>query len=149
MVVAVVDDAASDFIYGPPGTPGRPGGMMDVSFLASMASGRLLSAGGHKRWMQFLHVWQTAGWNLQAILQVTDELRTLQYGSDLEMAELASVQAKQLTCCIAKYCDQAEEQTIDRLSEFLAVVQRHFSQRNAVLLQAEDALARLSLIQLA
>lgn len=39
MLVAVVDDAASDFVYTPPGTPGRPDGMMDVSFLASMASG--------------------------------------------------------------------------------------------------------------
>ena len=149
MLVAVVDDAASDFVYGPPGTPGRPGGMMDVSFPASMASGSLLSADGKKRWMQFLHVWQTAGWSLQALLQVTDELRPLQYGSDLEMADLASVQATQLTSCIAKYGDQAQEQTIDRLTEFLAVVQRHFSQRNAVLLPAEDALARLSLIQLA
>ena len=148
MLVAVVDNAASDFVYGPPGTPGRPGGMMDVSFLASMASGHLLSADGHKRWMQLLHVWQTAGWSLQALLQVTDELRPLQYGSDLEMADSASVQATQLTCCIAKYCDQAQEQTFDRLSEFLAVVQRHFSQRNAVLMPAEDALARLSLIHL-
>ena len=87
--MAVVDNAASDFVYGPPGTPGRPGGMMDVSFLASMASGHLLSADGHKRWMQLLHVWQTAGWSLQALLQVTDELRPLQYGSDLEMADSA------------------------------------------------------------
>ena len=44
---------------------------------------QVVSNDGHKRWMQFLHVWQNAGWSLQAILQVTDELRPLQYGSDL------------------------------------------------------------------
>ena len=51
MLVAVVDNAASDFVYGPLGTPGRPGGVMDVSFLSSMASGHLLSADGHKMWI--------------------------------------------------------------------------------------------------
>ena len=147
-LVAVIDDVASDFVYGLDGTPGRPGGVMDVSFLSSMASGHLLSADGHKRWLQFLHVWQNGGWSLRALLQVTDELRPLQYGSDLEMADLASVQAAQLNCCIAKYCDQAQEQTHARISGFLAVVQRHFSQRNAVLMPAEDALKRLSMIQL-
>ena len=111
MLVAVVDDVASDFVYGPDDTSGRPGGVMDVSFLSSMASGHLLSADGHKRWLQFLHVWQDAGWSLQALLQVTDELRPWQYGSDLEMADLASVQAAQLDSCIAKYCDQEEEGT--------------------------------------
>ncbi len=91
MLVAVVDDVASDFVYGPDGTPEGPSRVMDVSFLASMASGHLLSADGHKRWLQFLHVWQDAGWSLQALLQVTDALRPLQYKSDLEMADLASV----------------------------------------------------------
>ena len=132
MLVAVVDDADSDFVYGPPGTPGRPDGMMDVYFLGSMASGHFLSDDGHKSWMQFLHVWQNAGWSLQALLQVTDELRPLQYGSDPGMADLVTVQAAQLNCCIAKYCDQAQEQTHDSLSGFLAFVQRHFSQHNAV-----------------
>lgn len=148
MLVAVVDDAASDFVYGPFGTPGRPDGVIDVSLLSSMASGHLLSADGHKRWMQFLHVWKNAGWSLQNLLQVTDELRPLQYGSDLEMADLASVQEAQLKSCLAKYCDPAEEQTHDRLSGFLAVVQRYFSDCNAVLMPAEDALKRLSMIQL-
>lgn len=146
MLVGVVDDAASDFVYGPLGTPGRPGGVMDVSFLSSMANGRLLSADGHKRWMQFLSVWQNAGWSLQDLLQVTDQLRPLQYGSDLEMADLASVQAMQLDCCIAKYCDQAQDETPDRLLGFLAVVQNHFSQRNAVLVLADDAVKRFSMI---
>lgn len=66
---------------------------MDVSFLSSTASAHLLSVAGHKRWMQFLHVWQNAGWSLQDLLQVTNELRPLQYGSDLEIADLACVQA--------------------------------------------------------
>jgi len=95
-LVAVIDDVASDFVYGLDGTPGRPGGVMDVSFLSSMASGHLLSADGHKRWLQFLHVWQNGGWSLRALLQVTDELRPLQYEFDLEMADLANVQAAQL-----------------------------------------------------
>lgn len=149
LLVAVVDNIASDFVYGPPGTPGRPGGVLDVSFLCRMASGHLLSTAGHKRWMQFLHVWQNAGWSLQAVLQLTDELRPLQYGSDLEMADLATVQAGQLNCCIAEYCESSEqEQTHARIVDFLAVVQRHFSQRSAVLVPAEDALKRLSMIQL-
>jgi len=146
-LVDVVDDVASDFVYGPAGTPGRPDGVMDVSFLSSMASGHLQSADGHKRWLQFLHVWQDAGWSLEALLQVTDELRPLQYESDLEMADLASVQAAQLDSCIAKYCDQDQE-THARISGFLAVVQRHFSQRDAVLMPAEDAFDRLSVIEL-
>lgn len=148
MLVAVVDNAASDFVYGPAGTPGRPDGVLDVSFLCSMASGHLLGAVGYKRWMQFLHVWQNAGWSLQALLQVTDELRPLQYGFDLEMADLANVQAAQLYCCIAEYCDQAQDQTETRISSFLAVVQKHFSQHNAVLMPAEDAFERLAMIQL-
>ena len=147
MLVAVIDDVASDFVYGLDGTPGRPGGMMDVSFLSSMASGHLLSANGHKRWLQFLHVWQNGGWSLRALLQVTDELRPLQYEFDLEMADLANVQAAQLDSCIAKFCDQQEEKHA-RISGFLAVMQRHFSQRDAVLLPAEDAFERLSMIEL-
>ena len=147
MLVAVVDDVACDFVYGPPGTLGRPDGVMDIPFLSSMATGHLLSADSHIRWLQFLHVWQNAGWSLQALLQVTDELRPWQYGSDLEMAVLASVQAAQLDSCIVKYCDQ-EEETHARISGFLAVVQRHFLHRNAVLMPAEDAFERLSMIEL-
>lgn len=96
--------------------------------------------------MQFLYVWQNAGWSLQDLLQVTDQLRPLPYGSDLEMADLASLQVTQLVCCNAKYCDQAQDETPDRLLGFLAVVQNHFSQRNAVLVLADDAVKRLSMI---
>ena len=39
MLVDMVDDADSGFVHGPPGTPGRPDGMIHVSFLASTTSG--------------------------------------------------------------------------------------------------------------
>ena len=69
MLVAVVDNAARDFVYGPFGPPGRPCGVMDVSFLASMESRYLPSVDGHKSWMQFLRVWQNAGCSLQRLLR--------------------------------------------------------------------------------
>ena len=147
MLVAVVDYAAGDFVYGPLGTPGRPDGVTDVAFLASMDSGRLLSASGHRKWMQFLHVWETAGWSLQRVLQVTDELRPLQHGSDLEMADLAGVQAEQLDRCIADYCG-TQSQIHDMLKEFLAIVQANFSYCDSVLWPAEDASKRMSMIEL-
>ena len=54
--MAVIDNAASNFVYGPLGTPGRLDRVMDVSFFPSMARGHLLSTDGHKRSMQFLRV---------------------------------------------------------------------------------------------
>lgn len=42
--------------------------------------------------------------------------------------------------------NQAQEQTNDGLSGVLAFVQRHFSQCNAALMPAEDALKQLSMI---
>ena len=147
MLVAVVDDAASDFVYGPLGTPGRPDGVLDVAALASMDSGNLLGADDHNRWMQFLHVWQSAGWTSKALVQVTEELTPFQYGSDLELADLEGVQVEQLNCCIAKYCE-IREQGCQKLTDFLAVIQANFSQRDSVLLLADDALARLSRVQI-
>ncbi len=62
------------------------------------------------------------------LLQVTDEVRPLQQGSDLEMADLSGVQAEQLYCCtcIADYCGtQSQTHDICMLNE--AIIQANFS----------------------
>ncbi len=88
MLVADVDGAAGNFVYGLLGMPGRRKGVMDIALLAGMDSGQLLNSDDHKKWLQFLHVWQTAGWSLQTLIQVTEELRPWPCGSDLKMADL-------------------------------------------------------------
>ncbi len=152
MLVAVADDAASDFVFGPHGTSGRPDGVPDIGLLSDLDSSGLLGSDGHNRWTQFLHVWQSAGWSLQTLLQVADKLRPLQYGSALEMADLVGVKAEQLNSCIAEYRLQNSEThnlAADKLTDFLAIIQQNFSQYDSVLLLAEDAVQRLSKVQIA
>ena len=100
MLVAVVDNAATDFVFGPCGSAGRPDGVLDIELLASADMSGMLSAEGHAKWMQFLGVWALAGWSMEVLLQVTDELRPLQYGSNLEEHDLADVSSEQLDACI-------------------------------------------------
>lgn len=56
MLVAVVDNAASNFVFGPCGSAGRPDGVLDIDLLASADRSGLLTAEGHAKWMQFLGV---------------------------------------------------------------------------------------------
>ena len=84
----------------------------------------ILSVNNQKKWTQMF----TCGKVLLGVchLQVTDEVRPLQQGSDLEVADLLGVQAEQLDCCtcIADYCG-IQSQTYDMLNE--AIIQAKFS----------------------
>lgn len=80
---------------------------------------------------------------MEVLLQVTNELRPLQYGSNLEEHDLADVSSQQLDACIMEYCN-LHEAPADQLKDFLLTVQQNFSQSNAVLALARDALHRLA-----
>ena len=139
MLVAVVDDAANDYVFGPCGSPGRPDGVLDIDLLASFDRSGTLGDEGHAKWMQFVRLWELAGWSLDTLLQVTEELRPLQYGSNLEEEDLVGVSSEQLDACIRAYCN-FREVPADQLQYFLQIVQQNFVQSNSVLVLARDAL---------
>ena len=141
MLVAVIDDAASDFVFGPPGSKNRPDGMLDLDFLHTIYCAGFLSQEEHVRWTKFVQVWSQAGWKLPELLQVADELRCLQYGSDLQLADLPNISQEQLAKCIAKYSEFQDG--ADVLKDFARVVHQYLSQSEAVLLPATDVQQRL------
>jgi len=91
ILVTVVDEVASDFVYGPIGTAGRPGGLRTISIVDKLHSAKLLTVACQGRWLAFLDLWQTAGWDPSSIVEFADTLRPLQYRNDLDEGFIQSV----------------------------------------------------------
>ena len=145
MLAAVVDDAAIDFVLGPCGSKNRPDGMLDIEYLHNADRAGWLSNEEKIRWSKFVQIWAQAGFELQRLLLITCQLRCLQYGSDLDLADLPSVRREQLDDCLAEYCETKEE--ADMLRDFVDFVHVNFSQAQAVLLPADNVQQHLSSIQ--
>ena len=117
MLAAVVDDAATDFVLGPCGSKNRPAGMLDIEYLHNADRAGWLSNEEKIRWSKLVQIWAQAGFELQRLLLITSQLRCLQYGSDLDLADLPSVTREQLDDCLAEYCETQEE--ADMLRDFV------------------------------
>ena len=91
VLVTVVDNVASDSVFGPDGIAGRPEGMMHLSVIDNVHSAKLLSRVCEERWLAFLEIWQNAGWSPTSLVDFVSTLRPLQYRSDLDGAFICSV----------------------------------------------------------
>ena len=139
ILVSVVDEVASNFVFGPYGTAGRPKGVLDISLIHEMASSyryKLDPACQH-RWCMFVQQWQDAGWAASSLIEFADALRPLQYRpwDDEDDAYVDAITKEDLLkhvqalydkrmFILAKQCD---------VEDFVKVVDRHFSQPGAVL----------------
>ena len=91
VLVTIVDDVASDFVYGPLGTSCRPQGLMTISMIDKLHSAKLLSSVCKERWLAFLQIWQNAGWSPTGLVDFVTALRPLQYRNDLDEDFICSV----------------------------------------------------------
>ena len=147
-LVSVVDDVVSDFVFGPNGTPGRPEGLMTISIINKLHIAKLLSSACQERWLLFLQLWQNAGWDSISLLEFASTLRPLQYRNDLDEAFMQSVTREYLHGFIADlYAKQGFAMVMrSDVEEFLDIVHKQYSQADAVLLPAEDAVNRLQML---
>ncbi len=150
VLVTVVDDVASDFVYGPDGTVGRPRGLMTLSTIDELHHCKLLSSVCKERWLAFLQIWQNAGWSRTSLVDFVTSLRPVQYRNDLDEDFICSVTRDYLHGYIADLYTEEGFAMVMRLDveDFLDIVHHHYSQCDAVLLPAKDAVSRLqALIQ--
>lgn len=140
MLVNVVDKVAGDYVFGLPGTEGRPKVYPDISLIHSLDKCNLLPQACHVRWLKFLYIWEQAGWAWPRLDLLADDLRPLQYGSGLRREDVHDVSTHLLSQCIAEFCEKQgwDESMQDELKDFMSVVQQHFSHPDAVLLPTKD-----------
>lgn len=148
ILATVVDKVASDFVFGPFGTPGRPRGLMTISIIHQLDSAKLLSAICQENWLAYLLLWQNAGWNPESLIDFVDRLRPLTYRNDLDEDFIQSVTSEYLHKYIADLYTKQGFRTVKRsdVNDFLDIVQRQYSQCDAVLLPAKDAVSRLQVL---
>lgn len=148
VLVTVVDKVASDFVFGPYGTPGKPRGLMTISIIDQLDSAKLLSAVCQENWLAFLLLWQNAGWNPDSLVDFVDRLRPLTYWNDLDEDFIQSVTSEYLHKYIADLYTKQGFRTVKRsnVNDFLNIVQRQYSHCDAVLLPAKDAVSRLQML---
>lgn len=151
VMVSLLDTVASTHVFGSKGTPGRPRGCITLTRLDSMADDKQLDEAQHLRWMQFLQVWQNAGWYDIAVITTAEELRSLQYGHfDKLCQHMDIITSHQMLAVIAKYANSRGQRRFcikDYLISFLNVVQQFFSSPSKVLLEAPDVHQRLHKVQ--
>lgn len=137
LLVSVVDEVASNFVYGPCGTTGRPKGVMDITIIESLAASKLLSSACHNRWLKFLQQWQTAGWSVDELLEFAGTMRPLQYNNYCENdTYIDGVTKEDLLKRITELYATLTFTLMGQsdVENFVEVVACHFSKPNAVLL---------------
>ena len=146
MLVSLLDDISSDYVFGPRGTEGRPPGALSIELLSMLDMGQMLSSKERHRWHQFLAVWHVAGWRQSGLDVITAELRPLLCGSGLSSMELAGVPAQQVDDCINQYCHSCGYGSIqlESFQDFFSVLKQQFASSNNIFLPAEDIFKRLS-----
>lgn len=135
ILVSVVDEVASNFVFGPYGSSGRPRGVMDISIIHILAATKRLSSACQNRWLKFLQQWQNAGWNADSLLEFAGTLRPLQYKSDLDYTYIDGVTKEDLLKLITEL--YAEQTFIlmgqSDVEDLVKVVNCHFSKPDAIL----------------
>ena len=144
ILVTVMDEAASDFVFGPHDSVDRPGDLITVSGIEMLDSVKLLNDSCQKRWLTFLDPWHAAGWDATSLSDFTKTLRPLQHRNDLDEAYIWSISRSYLQKYIADLFTKQGFAMVNRcdVEEFLDIVHRLYSQRDAVLLPAKDAKSR-------
>lgn len=148
VLVTVVDEVAGDFVFGPHGTIGRPQGLMTLSIIDKLHSAKLLSSVCEERWLAFLQIWQNAGWSPTSLVDFVSTLRPLQYRNDLDESFICSVTRDYLHGYIADLYTKRGFAMVMRsdVEDFLDIVHHRYSQCDAVLLPAKDAVSRLQVL---
>ena len=148
VLVTVVDEVVGDFVFGPHGTIGRPQGLMTLSIIDNLHRAKLLSSACEERWLAFLQTWQSAGWSPTSLVDFVSELRPLQYRNDLDENFICSVTRDYLHGYVADLYTKQGFAMVMRsdVEEFLDIVHRQYSQSDAVLLPAKDAVSRLRVL---
>lgn len=134
ILVSVVDEVASNSVYGPYGTAGRPKGVLDISIIHNVAAAKRLPPACLSRWLKFLQQWQNAGWSEDSLLGFADIIRRLQYRDDFTY--IAGVTKQDL---LQRVKELYVKQTLilmgqSDVGDFVEVVDRHFAKPNSVLL---------------
>lgn len=140
VLVSVVDEVASNFVYGPYGTAGRPKGVLDISIIHNVAAAKRLPPACLSRWLKFLQQWQNAGWSEDSLLGFAEVIRRLQYTDDFVNADIAGVTKQDL---LERIKEMYAKQTFilmgqSDVGDFVEVVDRHFAKPNSVLLPLSD-----------
>lgn len=127
---------ASNFVYGPYGTAGRPKGVLDISIIHDVAAAKRLPPAGLSRWLKFLQQWQNAGWSGDILLGFAEIIRRLQYRNDSGNMYIARVTKQHL---LKRVKELYAKQTFilmgqSDVEDFVDVVDCHFAKPDAVLL---------------
>ena len=148
VLVTVVDDVASDFVYGPHGTIGRPPGLLTLSIIDELHSCKLLNSDCEERWVAFLQIWQNAGWSPNSLVDFVTTLTPLQNRNDSDEDFICSLTRDHPHNYIADLYTKEGFVMVLRsdVEDFLDIVHQQYSQRDAVLLPAEDAVSRLQVL---
>lgn len=141
-------DVAADHVFGPPGTPGRPRGIVSLDTIQEVLGlcSEEFSTSTHHRWGQFCQIWANAGWNRKQFMYTADSLRPLLYGFGLYWEDCKHVNADQMRMCIARYCHAEgsfSQLGLSYLNDFLDIAIEHFSSSETVLVPAADVSERL------
>ena len=152
VMASLLDNIASDYVFGAMKTIGRPRGYITLETICEMDDDKQLSTVQHHRWLQFLQVWKSAGWGCEPknVILLIDELRPLQYGHPQPQAQTAKVGANQILKCISSYGNSQGHRRYklkESLIRFLNVVQQNFLSPRTVLLRDPDVNTRLSKVQ--
>lgn len=133
VLVSVVDEVASNFVFGPYGTAGRPKGVMDISIMHSLLSARPSGSACNNRW---LRQWQNAGWDVDSLLDFANTIRPLQYRDDLDDEYIDGLTKEDLLKCIAELYSKQVFTMVKQcdVEAFIEIVHHHFSKPDAVLL---------------
>ena len=136
ILVSVVDEVASNFVYGPYDTAGRPKGVLDISIIHDVAAVKNLPPACLSRWRKFLQQWQNAGWSEDRLLGFADVFRRLLYRDEFDNRYIAGVTEQDL---LNRIKELYAKQTFilvgqSSMEDFVEVVDRHFARPNAVLL---------------
>ena len=149
-MASLLDNIASDYVFGAIGTVGRPRGHITLYTICTMDDDKILDRSQHHRWMQFLQLWESAGWGCCDVVLLTEELRPLQYGHPQILAQIARVDARTMLGCISRYGNSQGHRRFklkDSLIRFLNVLQQNFSSPKTVLLCDPTVYARLREVQ--
>ena len=136
VLVSVVDEVASNFVFGPYGTAGRPKGVLDISIMHSLLSARPSGSACKERWLIFLQQWKNAGWDVDSLIDFADTVRPLQYRDDLDDEYIDGLTKDDLLKCIAELYSKQVFTMVKQcdVEAFIEIVHSHFSKPDAVLL---------------
>lgn len=98
--------------------------------------------------MAFLQIWQNAGWSPNSLVDFVTTLTSLQNRNDSDEDFICSVTRDHLHNYIADLYTKEGFVMVLRsdVEDFLDIVHQQYSQRDAVLLPAEDAVSRLQVL---